>query len=78
MKHSARTRSLVGCRPAIAGSKSNAAGTWSLMVLVAHVVYRYRVPDQLAHFFINSKTAEVMAFTPVRKVGSGTGAKRAE
>src|SRR6185369_18004546 len=30
------------------------------------------------YFFINSSTAEVVAFTPVLSVGSGTGANRAE
>ena len=30
------------------------------------------------YFFINSSTADVIALTPVRKVGSGTGANNAE
>ena len=30
------------------------------------------------YFFINSSTAAVIAFTPARMVGSGTGAKSAE
>jgi hypothetical protein len=30
------------------------------------------------YFFINSRTAEVIALTPVRSVGSGMGAKSAE
>src|SRR4026209_2262253 len=32
----------------------------------------------VAYFFINSSTAAVIAFTPARMVGSGTGANNAE
>lgn len=32
----------------------------------------------LSYFFINSSTAKVMALTPVRSVGSGNGANKAE
>ncbi len=37
-----------------------------------------RVHLRLIHFFSSSNTAAVIAFTPVRTVGSGTGAKSGE